>query len=209
MPRPKCSQCCRPISSCYCAEIQPQDNHWPIWILQHPNEAKHPIGTARIAHLSLNNSQLMSATKVSEQAELAQAIVDSQPLVVFPSKNSIPLSEIEPTPRPLIFIDATWRKAKRILHESPELNHLTHVHLTETPKSRYTIRKAPALSSHKSAESEVPNALSTLEAIVYCLNELEQTQDKYQPLLNTMDWVINHQIQKMGKNVFEENYRKD
>jgi len=62
--------------------------------------------------------------------------------------------------------------------------------------SRYRIRKEPD-----------EYALSTLEAIVYALSVLEGNVDTYQPLLDSMDWMIEKQIELMGRDVFERNYK--
>ena len=62
--------------------------------------------------------------------------------------------------------------------------------------SRYRIRKEPD-----------EYALSTLEAIVYALSVLEGNADTYKPLLDSMDWMIEKQIELMGRDVFEKNYK--
>ena len=97
--------------------------------------------------------------------------------------------------RTLIFLDASWRKSYRMLMESPYLQALPKIALHPTQKSRYQIRK-----------SKYHHSLSTLEAVVHTLSKLEQDQKKYRPLLKSMDWMIEKQIELMGEDVFKKNY---
>ena len=53
MKRSLCTRCSHPTTTCYCHTLRSVTNDWPVLILQHPNEAKHALGTARIAALSL------------------------------------------------------------------------------------------------------------------------------------------------------------
>lgn len=202
MARITCVQCHRPRNFCFCEQLKPQNSQHPVWLMQYSAETSHPIGTAKIAHLGLNNSRLFIADNVSENQDLAQEIIAQQPLLIFPSDNSIPLSEYlkqsdsEPD-KPLLFLDATWRKAKRMYLESPELTKLTHVHIDEVIEPRYKIRKAPPLNN---------SALSTLEAVVYTLRALEKNKHGYQNLLDVMDWVIQQQLSKIDKAIIESRY---
>lgn len=84
-----------------------------------------------------------------------------------------------------------------MLFESPALAALPRYCLTSPPASRYRIRKEPSTRS-----------LSTLEAIVYALSEIEGDAHKYQPLLNVMDQLIENQIKHMGQETFSTNYPK-
>lgn len=199
MVRPRCPQCLRPESVCYCHTISTIDNHWPIAILQHKQEINHAIGTARIAQLSL--SRCCTVTSGSPEAE--QLLLDctaQQVCLVYPGENSRPLINARAEwasdkVRPLLFIDGTWRKTKRMLYESPLLAALPRVSLNPQQLSRYRIRKSPNHS-----------ALSTIEAIVLSLSTLENNPSKYQPLLTSLEWIIDQQVKAMGNDVFNRNY---
>ena len=193
--RKLCDQCKRPGKVCFCQSITTVENLWPVVILQHFKESKHPLGTAIIAELSLKNCKLHLSNNenYTKQKDL---LIKQQPLLIYPGNDSIPMEEIaSDKPRPLIFLDGTWRKTRLLLHESPELNQLTKVNINPEKLSRYKIRKAP-----------MPEALSTLEAIIDVLSALEKDQTKYQPLLHTMDTMINKQIELMGEETFKRNY---
>ncbi len=197
MKRSICTACKRPLKVCYCHTIQHVENRWPIHILQHPAESKHAIGTARIASLSLNQCQLQVGESFDDEALVSVISDGAQPLLVYPGEQSQDLAELNPfLPRPLVFIDASWRKSRRMLLESPALMQLPKVSFQPQTVSRYRIRKEPD-----------EYALSTLEAIVYALSVLEGNADTYLPLLGSMDWMIEKQIELMGRDVFENNYK--
>jgi len=193
MKRLVCSSCKRPATVCYCHTLKEIENRWPVHILQHPEESKHAIGTARIALLSLAQC-VMPVGECFDKDALVPG--DLQPLLVYPGDDSSPLVSLnKKQPRPLIFVDASWRKSRRMLLESPALMELPKVSFQPESISRYRIRKVPDRHS-----------LSTLEAIVYALSFLEEDNEKYQPLLASVDWMIDKQIELMGRDVFEKNY---
>jgi DTW domain-containing protein YfiP len=53
-----CPKCEKSPELCVCAHIKAHQNNKVILILQHPQEPDHDLGTAKIAHLCLKNSQL-------------------------------------------------------------------------------------------------------------------------------------------------------
>ena len=196
MARLTCSQCLRPLSVCYCGQIRRQDNRWPIHILQDIHEAKHAIGTARIAALSLEQCLMdeVDPEQVTQNFEHLQA---SSPVLIYPAQNAKPVTDLLTlSPRPLIFLDASWRRSRRMMFSMPWLQELPAYLLNPAAESRYRIRKQP--------QSE---ALSTLEAIVSCLQTLEHDPSRFDSLLATMDWMIEQQISHMGNETWLNNYR--
>jgi len=192
--RERCAACQRPHSHCYCQLLVNVDNRWPVKILQHPLESRHALGTARIAALCLRQCELETTTSPTPQL----LNTSPEPVLLYPGPDSLPLEALADGPiRPLLFLDATWRKSRRMLLESPALADLPKYCLPTTPVSRYRIRREPN-----------SQALSTLEAIVYSLALLEGSDEKYQPLLQIMDALIDEQIAQMGQEVFERNYKK-
>lgn len=207
-PRARCPRCQRPSLRCYCAQLPSPalQNHWPITILQHPQESRHALGTARIAQLGLSDCTLIVGDTETLQAEVARQVVSQSIALIYPGADSQPLSVLrEQLPQRLLFIDATWRKSRRLLLESAWLAALPRYHLESPPPSRYRIRKEP----HS-------DALSTLEALVYALTFVERAveeavesdENKYTPLLQVMDSLIDEQIRAMGLETFAKNYQQ-
>jgi len=197
MKRAHCPQCMRPVSACYCHLIEPLNNLWPVFILQHSGEARHALGTARIAALGLENCVLKTLTDSAQTSgQTVNQLLSFAPVLIYPGIEAAPVADLQASsPRPLLFIDATWRKSRRLLFETPELAHLPRYALHDMPASRYRIRR-----------SNQPDAVSTLEAVVYTLELLETAPAKYVSLLNAMDWMIAQQISHIGASRLERNY---
>ncbi len=195
--RSRCERCQRPQTHCLCALIPQLDSRTRVLILQHPDEAKHALNTARLAALGLGNAEL----RVAEQfAELPELLNDPtyQACLLFPGEGAQPLSAIAGAqdPRPLLLVvpDGTWRKARKLLYLNPLLAALPRVALPEGLTSRYRLRKAP-----------MAGALSTLEAIVSALNIFEAPQ-QFDQLLKPFEALIEGQIEAMGAQTFARNH---
>lgn len=198
--RAQCARCLRPQSYCLCGLITQLPSRTRVLILQHPDEAKHALNTARLAALGLCNCELL----IGEQfAQLAERLNDPayQACLLFPGEGAQPLSTVKQQiatagARPLLLVvpDGTWRKARKLLYLNPLLAALPRLALPEGLHSRYRLRKAP-----------MPGALSTLEAIVTALNALESTQT-FEQLLKPFEALIEGQISAMGAATFARNH---
>lgn len=108
-----------------------------------------------------------------------------QPILLYPNMPVLPQA---PAIAPgtlhaenfrLIILDGTWRKSRKMLHANPLLQTLPRLSLENMPASRYLIRRAHG-----------PDQRSTLEAACHALAALENTEDKYRPLLESFDRFI-------------------
>lgn len=201
--RPMCDHCTRPVRNCICALIQAIANQVEILILQHPNETANAKNTAGLLHLSLKNSQIKIDERFVEEDLHKWLIADQkQPLLLYPEIVEYKALGLAPPQQPLtlehftahqlrlVVIDATWRKSRKMLYLNRALQSLPRLTLTETPDSLYSIRKA---------HSE--NQLSTLEASCYALQQLEQQQVDYAPLLNAMSRFVAQQSAFVPKSI--------
>jgi DTW domain-containing protein YfiP len=96
----------------------------------------------------------------------------------------------------VIFLDGNWKKTKRIFLQSNYLQNLPAKIIHSETKSEYMIRKSP-----------FDYSLSTIEAVVYVLNEFENNTE-YNDLLKPFKKMISFQISKMGLETFRKNYKK-
>ena len=183
------------------------DNTLPVYVLQHPDETAHARGTAIIAQLCLQHYQCWVAEDFSSHRELHDLLQrhgDSS-LLIYPAAHAEVLDAgegrqeflLSNQPERLIFIDASWRKAKKIWHSTPALQRLACARLQPEQASRYRIRKVPETGY-----------LSTIESIARSLMWLENDQPKYQPLLHIFNRMIERQIDKMGQQTYSQNYEK-
>lgn len=183
MPRQICPTCQRPLKVCYCSALVHIANRIKVLIIQHPLEQKHPFNTGRMAHLCLDNSELVVAESLSE-AELARLLAPRSALL-YPSLEWLPAVEpLEASTlqarelEQLVVIDATWRKSKKILHLHPALQQLPRISFKGDLHSNYQIRR-----------SSLANSLSTLESIVAAMQELEPERD-FQVMLQPFEKMI-------------------
>lgn len=186
-----CTKCHRPKEACYCKSIISKNNKLKIVILQHPSEQSHPLGTANMAHLSLVNSFLYVGEDFSAHEEVTKIIQEEKPILIFKSQTSCDILESsyvkrKKHPGTIIFLDGTWKKAKKILFSSPNLQALPCFHFTPQYKGRYTHRKAPQ-----------EHFLSTFESVIHVLNLLES--DDYTQCLALLDEVMQYQSDKIKK----------
>ncbi|MBU2098853.1 MAG: DTW domain-containing protein [Gammaproteobacteria bacterium] len=199
--RQRCNQCMRPLRVCYCARIPGrQNNSWPVVIVQDVRESGHAIGTARMTALSLSDCQLMTINPDNcIDSPALDALRLLQPVLIYPGENACDMATLAALPKaPLLFIDASWRRSRKILHTQPWIAQLPRYALNMDASSRYRIRQQPT-----------PSSLSTLEAVVYTLQQLEPDPGRFDTLLATMDWVINQQIKHMGSDIWQSNYQKN
>ena len=164
-------------------------------MIQHPDEAKHALNTARFVVLGMQNAQLIIAETIDNIEQYLQ-LQGYKACVLFPGEQAQELSAYQTDQLPLLLIvpDGTWRKARKILHCNPLLAALPRVTLPAGLTSRYRLRKAP-----------IQESLATVEAVSYALNILEPEAD-FSPLLRPFEALIEGQIQAMGAEVYQRNH---
>lgn len=178
--RPVCARCLRPQAVCFCAAITPLDSAVEVLILQHPLEVNNAKNTARLLHLSLENSRLEVGETFAPDA-LQALLAGKSNLLLYPdlSETAVLTAPSSPADLRLVVLDATWRKSRKMLHLNPQLAALPRLALRDTPPSRYLIRKA-----------HLPDQLSTLEATCYALAQLENNVPRFTPLLAAFDTFV-------------------
>jgi DTW domain-containing protein len=203
MKRPICVTCLRAHSACICQWITPVVHSAEVLILQHPMEVDNAKGSARLLHLSLKSSRMVTG-EVFDEKEL-QALLTApsslapqtamHPVLLHPEGGHDQVLGLH-TPPPLcaeqlaqpaqirlVVIDGTWRKSRKMLYLNPLLQQLPRLSLQSVHASRYRLRKA-----HK------PDQLSTLEAACAALAQLEGDYVNFAPLLLAFDGFVAQQL---------------
>jgi tRNA-uridine aminocarboxypropyltransferase len=169
--RAMCHACRRPRTSCYCALIEPFDSAPRFIILTQPREARHRLGTGRMAHLCLRNSVLLEGVDFSRDRRVNDEIArpGAFPFLLYPSDNALSLSRQAPNQaNPLIIVrqrlvifvlDGTWKSVRKMLRASPNLAELPRLCFEPAAPSNYRIRRQPR-----------PYCYSTIEAIRFVLD---------------------------------------
>ncbi|TEW46005.1 tRNA-uridine aminocarboxypropyltransferase [Psychromonas algicola] len=193
--RPFCQQCNKALSACICGFIQPLENQYFLYVLQDPSEQNKAIGTARILGLSL------SQVKVTVGDHFNQSDFDlDNTFLVFPDEQAESIDELRSKQKinrgsQFIILDGSWKKAYKLLMSNPFLQALPKVMINVSDKSEYRIRKSPR-----------EDGLSTVEAGYYLLSELENNNDKFLPLLDVFNKMIDFQIKRMPADIYNKNY---
>jgi DTW domain-containing protein len=160
-----------------------------VVFLQHPRERRVAIGTARMAHLSLPNSELHVGVDFTDHARLAElAARPERVAVLFPGEEAIPLEEArENPPETLIVVDGTWPLARKLVKTNPALAGLPRIGFVPRRPSNYRIRAEPA-----------EHCVSTIEAVVEVLGALEGRQEHFDALLGAFEFMVDTQIERQS-----------
>ncbi len=161
MSRPTCPNCERPLPTCFCDLISTCEHTTRITILQHPNERNHPKGTAPLLQRSLTNAHILTGLEF-QPADVLRAQETTWLLYPATANYTAQAGANQQTPQHLMVLDGTWRNSRQLLLVNPWLQTLPRFAIQHTSQSHYHIRKA-----------QVGNQLSTLEATLHALNELE------------------------------------
>ena len=173
--------------------------------MQHPLEVDNAKGSARLLHLCLPHSRLVTGEQFVEpqlQALLYEPLhgqaglrSPKQVILLYPDLPHDQALGIEappplepallcaPSQLRLVVLDGNWRKSRKMLYLNPLLQQLPRLSLTNVPASHYVIRKA-----HR------PDQLSTLEATCAGLSQLEQNNQRFAPLLAAFDGFVGQQL---------------
>ena len=177
-----CYRCHKPQLTCICAHVRRVANRTRVWVAQHPRERFHPIGTARIARLGLDNVHI---ELVRSCTQTLPPSLPERAALLYPGPRAVELAALQPKERPeaLVVLDGTWAQAHTLYRDNLWLQGLPHVRLTPQSESRYRLRKEPAAT-----------CVSTIEAIVEALRILEPDTPGLDGLLASFDAMIDQQI---------------
>lgn len=204
-----CLQCLKTKKACICEWITPISTEVELIILQHPTEAKRPLGTAKILSLSLVNCRIFIGENFTDHTELNTLLVDEQyqhQVLFLDSSSQAIFSSSNQTKQKqrVILLDGTWKKAYKMWQLSTNLHSLPKVHLDTELSGNYRVRKAPK-----------DNALSTAEAGYHVLSQLDgesgatKELDKFGSILTAFDNMIEFHISQMPEGVYQKNYRSE
>src|SRR5205814_1576628 len=113
-------------------------------ILQHPRERRVRIGTARLAHLGLANSELRLGVRFDEDARVRR-LGGEVAALLYPGGACDPTVLADGSPATLVVVDGTWGEARKLVSRNPVLGTLPRIGVDLGRPSRYRIRREPAL----------------------------------------------------------------
>lgn len=183
--RPVCPRCLRPLSACWCADLVAIPTRTRIVFLQHPRESRVAIGTARIAHLGLENSELHEGVDFADHPRIRELLRQPGTALLFPGEGASSPDSLDQPPANLLVIDGTWPQARKILATNPALRSLPRIGFVPRKPGNYRIRREPA-----------EHCMATVEAVVEVLAAFERDPDRsrFAPLLRAFESMVDRQI---------------
>lgn len=171
-----CDGCYRSKKSCICGRVSALDTRLRVVILQHPQEQFKVLNSARLSHLLLKNSRVLTGLSWPNFKKVAGP--DEVPslwgvLFLAPGASSmrLPVTLFDRRKqtvadasflRGIVAIDGTWKQAKAIWWRNPWLTRLNRISLNpDTPSLRPQVRG---------------EGLSTIEALAFALGHLGENQ---------------------------------
>lgn len=204
MPDNRCDRCEKTPELCLCDTIRPVNHRMRVLILQHPQEPREPLSSARIAHLMLKNSVLrvgLSWPNLSKAlggpavpsewgvlylgAKSPSGSPRSQQdeLLILDRKGKAPSVEAEQTRKKLkgiVLLDGSWSQAKTLWWRNPWLLKLHRLVLKPAKPARYSrLRREPRRE-----------CLSTIESVGKALVLLGESEAIEKSLLSLLDQLI-------------------
>ncbi|HOX43857.1 MAG TPA: tRNA-uridine aminocarboxypropyltransferase [Myxococcota bacterium] len=184
VPREQCWRCRKAREKCVCATVPRVENRTALIVLQHKTERRHPLGSVRLLRLGLARARV----EIAFQESVPPLALPAGAALLYPAPGARDLASLGPDERPaaLVVLDGTWSQAKRMFRESPWLQALPRFLVTPRAPGRYRIRTEPS-----------PRHVSTLEAVVLALLQLEPDTPGLLGLVTAFDQMIEAQVQHM------------
>jgi len=189
--RERCWRCRRPRRACWCPHLRPVESATRACILQHLGERKTAIGTARMAHLSLPNSELHLGISFEDNPRVRALAATPGTALLFPGEGALDPAALRASPpTTVIVVDGTWSQARKVIKQNPFLQALPRLAFTPERPSNYRIRAEP------SAE-----CVSTIEALAHLLGALEGAPERFRPMLEAFDRMVDLQIAERERRI--------
>jgi len=186
--RPTCPRCRQAESGCWCKQLVPKPTRARFVLLQHPREARNPMGTVRMAHLGLAGSTLLVGVDFEANRDF-QGLLERErgrSVVLYPAPGARDVRELagrEPPPTVWV-IDGTWSQAQKIWKKNPALRELPAYRIEPRQPSQYGFRAEPE-----------PHCVSTIEAVAELLEALgENRPEDYEPFLAPFRLLVGRQL---------------
>lgn len=175
----KCARCWKAPEACLCAELPSISAKTRLLILQHPQESRNPLGTARLASLAVKGAVHRVGLSWRSLGHALGSEADASDWGVLylgtrengkSAQPSKPLTVLGRAGRPipaklkgLVILDGNWKQSKTLWWRNPWLNRLKRVVLNpDTPSAFQRLSRQPR-----------KQCLCTLESVRYALAALE------------------------------------
>jgi len=175
----RCEQCLIAKHYCICDDAEQAKCDAAVCLLMYHNESFKPSNTGRLIAEIIPDNHAFRWDRTDPDPALLALINDPQyqPMVVFPAEDveqGRAVTEVNTVQgkKPLfIFLDGTWREAKKMIRKSPYLDNLPVLSVTADKLSDYRLRVAP--HAHQLGTAEVGIMVLALAGETEASNKLE------------------------------------
>ncbi|WP_349304672.1 tRNA-uridine aminocarboxypropyltransferase [Pseudoalteromonas sp. BDTF-M6] len=176
----RCESCLLAQPLCICAGVEQVPCDVAVCMLMYHNESFKPSNTGRLIADIVPDNHAFRWDRTEPDPALLALITDPQyqAYVVFPSEGMAPERVCNQVQRqgdkkPLfIFLDGTWREAKKMVRKSPYLDELPILSISPEKLSDYRLRVAP--HAHQLGTAEVAIMVLQLAGETEAAKKLEQ-----------------------------------
>jgi|TARA_E500000178_G_C16778095_1_gene642314 DTW domain-containing protein YfiP len=176
----RCEQCLIAKHYCICEGAEYASCNAAVCLLMYHNESFKPSNTGRLIAEIVPDNHAFRWDRTSPDPALLALLSNEQyqPFVIFPAEDvetDRVVTQVEPVAgkTPLfIFLDGTWREAKKMIRKSPYLDNLPVLSITAQKLSDYRLRVAP--HAHQLGTAEVAIMVLALANEVDASTKLEQ-----------------------------------
>lgn len=183
--------------TCYCGSLKPFVAPFPVGILQHPYEQRNAIATARMAHLSIQNSRLFVGRDFTAHLGVNALLSDTtfRHVMLYPGPDAMDLDDcFQQSPVPderelfVWVLDAKWQHVHQMLRMSDNVAKIPMVRFDPVHESRFIIRKQPK-----------PFCLSTIESIHVVIDHFFKVRNmpnqEHHALLDVFQFLVQQQLE--------------
>ena len=176
----RCERCLLAENYCICEGVEQAQCNAAVCLLMYHNESFKPSNTGRLIAEIIPENYAFKWDRTEPDHALLALLQDPQyqPMVIFPASDvedeTRVIDEVSPQQgkRPLfIFLDGTWREAKKMIRKSPYLDNLPVLSITPEKLSDYRLRVAP--HEHQLGPAEVAIMVLALAGEVDATQKLE------------------------------------
>lgn len=164
----RCPECLLALDKCVCGLIEPMQTDIAVLMLMYHAEYYKPSNTGQLICDAIADNFAFRWHRTELEPELAAVLNDPKwfPIIIFPHDNLTPERKIDAIPeaqelngrRPLlIFLDGTWRQAKKMFIKSPYLDNFPVLQISGIDKGEYQLRES--YHEHHLSTVEVAQAI--------------------------------------------------
>jgi DTW domain-containing protein YfiP len=157
----RCERCLIAKHYCICENVEQANCDAAVCLLMYHNESFKPSNTGRLIAEIVPDNYAFRWDRTDPDPKLLALLSDPQyiPMVIFPAEDVEPGRAVNTVSqstgkKPLfIFLDGTWREAKKMIRKSHYLDALPVLSITADKLSDYRLRIAP--HAHQLGTAEV------------------------------------------------------